>query len=65
MLVLSRKCDEEIMIADYIRVRVLEIRGNKVRIGVEAPKDVRVDRGEVWDAIQRQEGGDGALAKAG
>lgn len=48
MLVLSRKKDEVIMIGDEIRIQILEIRGDKVRIGIDAPKDVSVDRREIW-----------------
>lgn len=58
MLVLSRKKSESIMIADNIEVMVVEIRGDKVRIGINAPKDVRVHRKEIWLTIQKQtEGG--------
>ena len=55
MLVLSRKKDESIVIRDDIVVTVIEIRGDKVRLGIEASKDTPVHRREVWDAIQRQE----------
>ena len=54
MLVLSRKKNESIIINDNITVTVIEIRGEKVRIGIEAPKDVTVHRREVYDAIQNQ-----------
>lgn len=54
MLVLSRKRNESIIINDDITVVVIEIRGDKVRLGIEAPIDVPVHRREVWDAIQRQ-----------
>lgn len=54
MLVLSRKTDESIIINDHIRITVVEVRGDKVRIGIEAPKDVTVHRQEVYDAIQSQ-----------
>lgn len=54
MLLLSRKKNESIMIGN-IRVVVIEIRGDKVRLGVEAPSDVPVHRKEVYDAIQRNE----------
>lgn len=54
MLVLSRKKDEKIMIGDSITLMVIEIRGDKVRIGIEAPKDVAVHREEVYDAIKRE-----------
>jgi carbon storage regulator len=52
MLVLSRKIGEEIIIDGCIRICVTGIRGDKVRIGVEAPPDVRVDREEVHQRIQ-------------
>ena len=51
MLVLSRKKNESIVINHDITVVVVEIRGDKVRLGVEAPKDVPVHRKEVYDAI--------------
>ena len=47
MLVLSRKIDQEIIIADNIRVRVLEVRGNQVRLGIVAPEEISVRRAEV------------------
>ncbi len=53
MLVLSRKKNESIVINDDITIVVVEIRGDKVRLGVEAPKDVPVHRKEVYDAIKR------------
>lgn len=53
MLVLSRKKGEQIVVNDEITIVVVEIRGDKVRIGVEAPKSVPVHRKEVYDAIQR------------
>ena len=52
MLVLSRKKNESIVINDDITIVVVEIRGDKVRLGVEAPKEVPVHRREVYDAIQ-------------
>lgn len=54
MLVLSRKKNETIIIHDNITVTVIEIRGDKVRLGIEAPKDVTVHRREVYEAIQNQ-----------
>ncbi len=56
MLVLSRKVNETIIINDNIVITVVDIRGDKVRLGVEAPKDVPVHRQEVYDAIKRAEG---------
>ena len=61
MLVLSRKKNESIVINNDITIVVVEIRGDKVRLGVEAPKEVPVHRREVYDAIKRNElarGGD-------
>ena len=59
MLVLSRKKNESIVINNDIRIVVVEIRGDKVRLGVEAPREVPVHRREVYDAIQRsRESGD-------
>lgn len=54
MLVLSRKKNEKIVINGDITVVVVEIRGDKVRLGVEAPREVPVNRGEVQDAIERK-----------
>jgi carbon storage regulator len=53
MLVLSRKKNEAIVINKDIIVYVIEIRGDKGRLGIEAPKDVPVHRREVYDAIKR------------
>ncbi len=53
MLVLSRKKNESIVINDDITIVVVEIRGDKVRLGVEAPKEVPVHRNEVYEAIRR------------
>jgi carbon storage regulator len=58
MLVLSRKKDESIVINNDITIVVVEIRGDKVRVGVEAPKDVPVHRREVFEAIARGEPSD-------
>jgi len=55
MLVLSRKRDERIMIGDDISLLVVDIRGDKVRLGIEAPSDVTVHRKEVYEAIQREQ----------
>ena len=56
MLVLSRKKNESIVINNDITIVVVEIRGDKVRLGVEAPKEVPVHRQEVYEAIRRSEG---------
>ncbi len=55
MLVLSRKKNESIIINDNITIVVVEIRGDKVRLGIEAPKEVPVHRNEVYEAIRRSE----------
>lgn len=55
MLVLSRKKNESIVINDDITIVIVEIRGDKVRLGVEAPKEIPVHRREVYDAIKRAE----------
>jgi carbon storage regulator len=54
MLVLSRHRDESIMIGDNIVVTIVDIRGDKVRLGIDAPQDIPVHRQEVYDAIQRE-----------
>jgi carbon storage regulator len=66
MLVLSRHRDESIMIGDEIVVTIVDIRGDKVRLGINAPSSVPVHRQEVFDAIQREsqrEGVDPSAAK--
>ena len=65
MLVLSRQRDESIIIADNIKITIVDIRGDKVRLGIDAPKEIPVHRQEVFDAIQRendQENADAAPA---
>ncbi len=62
MLVLSRKKDECIVINNDITIVVVEIRGDKVRLGVEAPKEVPVHRKEVFEAIARDDGGSAETA---
>lgn len=54
MLVLSRHRDESIMIGDDIVVTIVDIRGDKVRLGINAPTDIPVHRQEVYEAIQRE-----------
>lgn len=54
MLVLSRQKDEAIVIGDDIEITIVDVRGNKVRLGITAPKETPVHRREVYDAIQRE-----------
>jgi carbon storage regulator len=65
MLVLSRKKNESIVINNDITIVVVEIRGDKVRLGVEAPKEVPVHRREVYDAIKRNAAVQGDSAPSG
>lgn len=57
MLVLSRKQDEKIIIGDSITLMVVSIQGDKVRLGIEAPKEVSIHREEVYKAIQNEHAG--------
>jgi len=54
MLVLSRQRDETIMIGDDVEITVVDIRGDKVRLGISAPRSIQVHRKEVYDAIRRE-----------
>jgi len=54
MLILSRRINEKIMIGDDISVSIIEIRGDQVRVGVDAPKTVKVFRQEVFDSIRAE-----------
>jgi carbon storage regulator len=54
MLVLSRQRDETIMIGDDVEITVVDIRGDKVRLGITAPRHIQVHRKEVYDAIKRE-----------
>ncbi|MFQ6036430.1 MAG: carbon storage regulator CsrA [Sedimentisphaerales bacterium] len=54
MLVLSRQRDESIMIGDDVKITIVDVRGDKVRLGIEAPKEIPVHRMEIYEAIQRE-----------
>lgn len=54
MLVLSRQRDQSIMIGDEIEITIVDVRGDKVRIGINAPKHISVHRKEVYEAIRRE-----------
>ncbi len=54
MLVLSRQRDESIIIGDNVVITIVDIRGDKVKLGIEAPREISVHRREVYEAIQRE-----------
>ncbi len=54
MLVLSRQKDESIMVGDNVEITIVDVRGDKVRLGITAPKEIPVHRKEVYEAIQRE-----------
>jgi len=59
MLILTRRVGETLMIGDEVTVTVLGVKGNQVRIGVNAPRDVAVHREEIYERIKNEEGGTG------
>jgi carbon storage regulator len=72
MLILTRRVGETLMIGDSVTVTVLGVKGNQVRIGITAPKDVAVHREEIFQRIQKDDGeapaapaGDAGLPKPG
>ena len=54
MLILNRKADESIMIGDHIEIRILEIVDGKIKIGIDAPKDISILRKEIYDAVKAE-----------
>lgn len=64
MLVLSRQRDQSIIIGDNVVITVVDVRGDKVKLGIDAPKEISVHRQEVYEAIQR-ENRQAALLKPG
>lgn len=56
MLILTRRIGETLMVGDEVTVTVLGVKGNQVRLGVNAPKDVAVHREEIYDKINQQKG---------
>jgi carbon storage regulator len=55
MLVLSRRKDESIMVGENVEVMIVSVQGNRIRLGINAPKSIPVHRKEVYEAIHRQE----------
>lgn len=54
MLVLTRKVDQSIMIGDHVRIVVVDVRGDQVKLGIDAPRDIMVHRHEVYEEIQAE-----------
>ena len=65
MLILTRRVGETVMIGNEVTFTVLGVKGNQVRIGVNAPKDVAVHREEIYERIKREEQGDPAPRATG
>lgn len=59
MLILTRRIGETLIIGDNVTITVLGVKGNQVRLGVNAPKNVSVHREEIYERIQREGGGEG------
>ena len=54
MLILTRRISESVIIGDNVKVTVLGVKGNQIRIGIEAPKDVSIHREEIYERIQKE-----------
>jgi carbon storage regulator len=54
VLVLSRQKDESIMVGDEVEITIVDVRGDKVRLGINAPRSIAVHRKEIYEAIQRE-----------
>ena len=65
MLILTRRVGETLMIGEDVTVTVLGVKGNQVRIGVNAPREVAVHREEIFDRIKREESGEGGQSDDG
>lgn len=65
MLILTRRVGETLMVGDEVTVTVLGVKGNQVRLGVNAPKDVAVHREEIYERIKREQGGESESSSEG
>jgi carbon storage regulator len=65
MLVLSRQKDESIMIGDEVEITIVDVRGDKVRLGINAPRNISVHRKEIYLAIQKEKGEQPAASTKG
>ncbi len=65
MLVLSRQKDESIVIGDDVEITIVDVRGDKVRLGINAPKEISVHRKEIYNAIQKEKQANGGVPKNG
>jgi carbon storage regulator len=63
MLILTRRVGETVMIGDEVTITVLGVKGNQVRVGINAPKSVAVHREEIYERIKREQQGDGVDEK--
>ena len=54
MLILARKLNESIIVGDNVEIIIVDFKGDQVKLGIKAPKDVKVYRGEIYDAIQKE-----------
>jgi carbon storage regulator len=64
MLILTRRVGETVMIGNDVTVTILGVKGNQVRVGVNAPRDVAVHREEIFERIKREEGGESASPRS-
>lgn len=54
MIVITRQKDESIMIGDKVEISIIDVRGDKVRLGISCPRSISIHRKEIWEAMQRE-----------